>query len=217
VGLLPGADPALAGEAVVIGAHLDHVGRQGPDLVFPGANDNASGAAAVLALADALAHAPRRPARTVVFALFTGEEHGLNGARWHAAHPAAPLARTVAMLNLDCVACGDSLQLGNGRSAPNLWRLARDLDAAGERITVERTWAGGGADATPFHEAGVPSLYLATTRGYEQLHLPSDLPATLNGTLYERVVRLALRTATAVAGGGYAREALRREEPARGP
>lgn len=212
VGVLPGADPALAGEAVVIGAHLDHVGRQGPDLVFPGANDNASGAAAVLALAEALAQPPRRPARTVVFVLFTGEEHGLNGARWHAAHPVAPLARTVAMLNLDCVACGDSLQLGNGHSVPNLWRLARDLDAAGDRITVERTWAGGGADATPFHESGVPSLYLATTRGYEQLHMSSDLPATLNGPLYERVVRLALRIAAAVAGGGYARE-----EPAHGP
>lgn len=208
VAILPGTDPALAGEAVVIGAHLDHVGRQGPDLVFPGANDNASGAAAVLALAEALAHAPRRPARTVVFVLFTGEEHGLQGARWYAAHPAAPLARTVAMLNLDCVACGDSLQLGNGRSAPDLWRLARVLDAAGDRITVERTWAGGGADATPFHEAGVPSLYFATTRGYEQLHLPGDLPGTLNGPLFARVVRLALRTAAAIAGGSYAREAV---------
>jgi hypothetical protein len=207
VAILPGCDPALAGEAVLITAHLDHVGRQGRELFFPGANDNASGVAAVLALARAFtAEGPGR--RTVVFALFAGEEQGLLGARFHAAHPAVALARTVAMLNLDCVAHGDSVQLGNGRSAPELWALARGLDAAGDRLSVAGTWSGGGADATPFHEGGVPALYFATTHSYTHLHRPSDAPETLNGPLFEGLVRLAYRVAREVADGGYARETV---------
>ncbi len=209
---LPGRDPALARECVVVAAHLDHVGRQGQGLVFPGANDNASGAAAVLAIARALAAAAAAgadfPRRTIVFALLAGEEQGLLGAEQYAARPAVPLDRTIAMLNLDCVAHGDSLQLGNGDSAPRLWRLARALDAGGAALTVARTWSGGGADATPFHRAGVPALYFATTNSYTHLHLPSDTPATLAPDLHAEVARLACRLAAVAAMGGYEREVV---------
>ena len=90
VGVLRGSDPARAGQALVIGGHLDHVGRQSPELYFPGANDNASGSAAVLRLAEAFTRAGQRPARTVVFVLFSSEESGLEGAKHHAAHPVLP-------------------------------------------------------------------------------------------------------------------------------
>lgn len=202
VGLLRGSDPALAGQPLVIGAHLDHVGRQGAELYFPGANDNASGSAAVLRLAEAFARAGRPPARPVVFALFAGEESGLEGARHHAAHPLLPLADTVAMFNLDCVAFGDSVQVGSGRTSPGLWARARELDAANDACTVARTWGGGGADATPFHEGGVPTLYWVTTNSYRYLHDPGDVPATLNAPLYEKLVRLCFRAAWDVADGG---------------
>lgn len=202
VGLLRGADPALAGQPLLIGAHLDHVGRQGPDLYFPGANDNASGSAAVLRLAEAFARAERRPARPVVFALFAGEESGLEGAKHHAANPLQPLADTVAMFNLDCVAYGDSVQVGSGKTSPALWARARELDAAQDAVMVARTWGGGGADATPFHEAGVPTLYWVTTNSYGRLHDPGDTPETLNGPLYEKLVRLCFRAAWDVADGG---------------
>jgi hypothetical protein len=202
VGLLRGNDPALAGQPLVIGAHLDHVGRQGPDLYFPGANDNASGSAAVLRLAEAFARAGRAPARPVVFVLFAGEESGLEGARHHAAHPLLPLEGAVAMFNLDCVAFGDSVQVGSGRTSPTLWARVRELDAAHDACTVARTWGGGGADATPFHEGGVPTLYWATTNSYRWLHDPGDVPATLNGPLYEKLVRLCYRAAWDVADGG---------------
>lgn len=202
VGVLRGADPALAGQPLVVGAHLDHVGRQGPELYFPGANDNASGSAAVLRLAEAFARADRRPARPVVFVLFAGEESGLEGAKHHAAQPLLPLEDTVAMFNLDCVAFGDSVQVGSGKTSPALWARARELDAEGDAITVARTWGGGGADATPFHEAGVPTLYWVTTNSYRHLHDPGDVPATLNGPLYEKLVRLCFRAAWDVADGG---------------
>jgi hypothetical protein len=202
VALLPGADPRLRDEVLVLGAHLDHVGRQSSDLYLPGANDNASGAAAVLALARAFATAERRPARTVVFALFAGEEQGLLGARHYVEHPAAPLERTVAMFNLDCVAHGDSIKIGSGESSPELWQWARAIDAEHAALTVAATWAGGGADATPFHEAGVKTLYWVTTNSYAHLHRPTDTPATLNGPLFEALVRLAFRTAWEVADAG---------------
>ncbi len=201
VGVLRGSDPKLAGEALVIGGHLDHVGRQGEGLYFPGANDNASGASAVLRLAEAFARAGARPARTVVFVLFSSEESGLEGAKWHVAHPFLPLKDTAAMFNLDCVACGDSIQVGSGKTSPELWARARALDEAGDNFMVTRTWGDGGADAAPFSQAGVKTLYWVTTNSYPHLHAPGDLPETLNGPLYEKLVRLCFRTAWEVAMG----------------
>ncbi len=205
VGVLPGTDPELRDECLVIGGHLDHVGRQG-DVVWPGANDNASGAAAVLALARAFAEGGVLPRRTVVFVLFAGEEQGLIGARWFVDHPARPFERTIAMLNLDCVAHGDSIQLGGGGTQPLLWELARGLDAGHARLSTARTWPGGGADAEPFHEAGVPTLYFASTPSYTHLHLATDTPETLNPMLHAELARLAFRTAVEIVQGRYVGE-----------
>jgi hypothetical protein len=102
VGLLPGSDPALAGEYVVLSAHLDHVGVGEPvkgDRIYNGAMDNATGVAAVLEVARALQDSP--PKRSVLFALVTGEEKGLLGSRYLAARPPVPTERMVANFNLD--------------------------------------------------------------------------------------------------------------------
>ena len=205
VALLEGSDPVLREECLVIGAHLDHVGAQAGELWFPGANDNASGAAAVLALARAFAQG-ERPMRSVAFVLFSSEEAGLDGSRRFVADPPVPPARIVAFLNLDCVAVGDSIQLGNGKSSPRLWQLARDLDARGSRLSVAATWGEGSADATPFFERGIPALYFASQPSYAHIHQAGDTPATLNPRLFEELVRLAYRVAWQVAQGGYPRE-----------
>ncbi|MFP2911521.1 M28 family metallopeptidase [Pyxidicoccus sp. 3LFB2] len=102
VGLLPGSDPALAKEYVVLSAHLDHVGVGEPvkgDRVFNGAMDNATGVAAVLEVARALQAA--KPKRSVLFALVTGEEKGLLGSKYLAARPPVPTEQLVANFNLD--------------------------------------------------------------------------------------------------------------------
>ena len=80
VAFIEGSDPQLKKQAVVIGGHLDHLGRQG-DYIFNGAEDNASGACGVLAIARAMALNPEKPKRSVVFCLWTGEEEGLLGSR----------------------------------------------------------------------------------------------------------------------------------------
>src|SRR5207244_4203430 len=90
IGIVPGTDPALAAEAVVVGAHYDHLGYQG-GVMYPGADDNASGTALVVGLARAFASAGGAP-RTLVFALFGGEELGLLGSGHYVRQPAIPLA-----------------------------------------------------------------------------------------------------------------------------
>lgn len=103
IGVLPGADPALAAESVVVTAHLDHIGICQPlaeNAICNGALDNASGTAAMLESARALAQGPR-PARTVVFIALTAEEKGLLGSAHVAAHPTPAMRRMVANINLD--------------------------------------------------------------------------------------------------------------------
>ncbi len=102
LGIIEGTDPVLKDEFVFIGAHLDHLGAFG-DYVFNGADDNGSGSVGVLNIARAMALSPRKPKRSVVFALWTGEEEGLLGSRAYVMNPAVPLAKTVAYFNLDMI------------------------------------------------------------------------------------------------------------------
>jgi len=100
VGMIEGSDPALKSEAVVIGAHLDHTGRF-EDYIFNGADDNGSGSVGVLNLARAFAANPKKPKRTIIFALWTAEEKGLLGSAYFVKNPPQPGLKTVAYLNFD--------------------------------------------------------------------------------------------------------------------
>ncbi len=102
VGLLPGSDPALAPETVIISAHHDHDGSNGPE-IWHGADDNGSGTVGVVALARAFMANPVRPKRSVLFAVFAAEERGLLGSYYMAMHPLRPLASTRAMINFDMI------------------------------------------------------------------------------------------------------------------
>ncbi len=205
VGMIEGSDPKLKNEFVIIGAHLDHVGSQA-GLLFPGANDNASGSAGVLEIAKAFVNGGLQPKRSVVFVLFASEEQGLNGAKHFVESWKNGYDKITAMINMDCIGYGDSIQVGNGKSAPKLWEIAHQIDKTSFNSMVDRTWDGGGADATPFHEKGIPCLYFVTTNSYEHLHLPSDKVETLNPVLFEKVVKLAHLTALEIANGNYQRE-----------
>ncbi|HEY3105070.1 MAG TPA: M20/M25/M40 family metallo-hydrolase, partial [Pyrinomonadaceae bacterium] len=108
VGILPGSDPKLKNEAIVIGAHYDHLGLGGEGSLAPregdihhGADDNASGVAGVLELARIFS--AQKPRRTIVFIAFSGEEEGLIGSNYYVNHPVVPLANTVAMINMDMI------------------------------------------------------------------------------------------------------------------
>jgi Zn-dependent M28 family amino/carboxypeptidase len=130
-GILDGSDPKKRGEYVVYSAHWDHLGVGEPDAsgdrIYHGAVDNASGVAAVLAMAAQLAGLPpaARPRRSILFLFPTAEEQGLLGAEWYTEHPLVPLAQTVADINLDAL---------------NVLGTTRDIVALGaERSTLLRT------------------------------------------------------------------------------
>ena len=104
VGVLRGGDPQLRDTYVLVTGHYDHLGVRGTgpgDHIFNGANDDASGTASVIEIANALAAMPTRPKRSIVFIALFGEELGLLGSRYYAAHPIFPLSKTIGDLNLE--------------------------------------------------------------------------------------------------------------------
>jgi Zn-dependent M28 family amino/carboxypeptidase len=177
VGLLPGTDPALASQPVLLSSHYDHLGvRQSGDgerRIHPGAYDNASGVALLLTLAEAAASAEVRAPRPLLFIATTAEESGLLGAEWYARNPLFPLASTAAALNVD----GANLQgrtrdlapLGVERST--LGDLVRDAAAAeGMEIRPEPHPEQGmfyRQDHFPLARAGVPAVALDHGLAYE--------------------------------------------------
>jgi hypothetical protein len=100
IGVLPGTDPVLKDTYVILSAHYDHVGINNGE-VFNGANDNASGTASVIEVANALATLKQRPRRSIVFLTVWGEELGMLGSSYYGRHPVFPIAKTVANLNLE--------------------------------------------------------------------------------------------------------------------
>ncbi|MBI2900991.1 MAG: M20/M25/M40 family metallo-hydrolase [Planctomycetes bacterium] len=204
VGILPGGD-----EAVVVGAHYDHCGKrgqwnpgrrnkkkeQGGDDVWNGADDNASGTAALLELAQAFS--ALKPRRTIVFVAFGAEEHGLLGSEWYSRNPAAALDRTVLMVNLDMI--GRDAEGGAGiHGAGTAEGLrARVEEAAKESELAVRVFDFGDirepdSDHMWFFMAGVPSL-LFFNGLHEDYHESTDHADKLNYGSMEKISRTAFR------------------------
>lgn len=190
LGLIAGQDPALREQVLVIGAHRDHFGRQA-GLLFPGADDNASGTAVLLEVARAFMSAGLAPKRTILFISFSGEEQGLLGSRLYVGKPTMPLPRTVAMLNVDHAG------IGNGRLTVGLTGLSKEAATqAGQRAGLaEQLDLYGffpGGDHVPFKEAGVPTATIVSAGPHPHFHQPSDRADTLATDILERVARYVL-------------------------
>ena len=140
LGRLDGSDPVLRKEAILIGAHMDHLGMPS-GVLHPGADDNASGVAALLELARCLAASPVRPRRTVLIAFWTGEEEGKFGSGHYTRQPRWPLVSTKAYLNLDMI--------GHPWTAPELRTLATEAKAPADFLD--------GLDPAQFAEPGLAS------------------------------------------------------------
>ena len=190
-GILVGADPALRDEVVVVGAHHDHVGRgwfgsaAGPAAqgqIHPGADDNASGTAMLLELAEALAKSKDRPRRSVLFLSFSGEELGLLGSRHYVEHPLRPLAQTVAMVNCDMVGRYDparTLEVGGVGTAVGLQAL---VEAAAAPYGLKLSYDPQGvapSDNTSFFLKKIPVLFFFTGI-HAEYHTPRDTADRLN-------------------------------------
>ena len=222
-GVLAGSDPKLAGEAVVLGAHLDHLGIV-DGAIHPGADDNASGVAALLEIARAFAASRERPKRTLVFVFWTGEEEGKFGSAHWVRHPLWPLAKTAVYLNLDMIGHpwtleemqklvadsdlkdagrfleslkpADFAEPGVADFAPDLGPvLARAARGTGVSLHLDRTpGVHGGSDYRDFARARVPFLRFFGNF-FKGYHEPLDTPAGVDPKEIEKTARLALATA----------------------
>jgi hypothetical protein len=192
LGLLPGQG-AGARETIVIGAHRDHLGHQGT-LIFPGADDNASGSAVILEVAKVLSELGTPPKRSLLFLSFSGEEQGLLGSRRYISHPARPLSSTVAMINIDHVG------VGNGRLTVGVTGITKEqAQAAGaaaqlaDRLDVFGFFPGG--DHVPFKEAGIPTITVVTSGPHSDFHQPTDTAEKVQPALLESAARYVLALA----------------------
>jgi hypothetical protein len=198
--VVPGRDPDLAREVVVGGAHYDHLGVNG-GAVHPGADDNASGSAIVIGLARSFQKAGGAP-RTLVFALFSGEELGLLGSGHYTRAPRFPLDRTVAMVNLDMVGrMRDSrLIVGGVDSGSRLHGLVIDAARdAGVKLDVQGD-PFGPSDHARFYRAGIPVLFFHTG-SHADYHRPSDTADKINADGMARTAAVAARLVAELASG----------------
>ncbi len=175
LGAIKGRDPDLVHEIILVGAHMDHLGV-GPDgQVFNGADDNASGTAVMIHLADVLTANRLRPKRTIIFCGFGAEEQGLFGSR--ALAERYPFkGQIVAVLNMDMVGQGEPVvRVNGGAMFPAIQELltASIPEAASEKVEFG-PFAGGGSDHAPFVERGVPAFMISTKGKHPNYHTPLD-------------------------------------------
>lgn len=202
VGYLAGRDPKLKDEFIVVGAHYDHLGygeigsRSQSDLIHAGADDNASGTAAVLALAEHFAKVGSK--RSIIFQLYSGEEEGLLGSEaWCKAHPAT-LKSTAAMINLDMVGRLRKEELFvYGTSTWDSWeKLLGGVSVPGVQLKLG-VQSRGDSDQASFARRNVPVLFFNTGL-HDEYHTERDVLATLNFGGMARVADVAARTIAAV-------------------
>jgi len=196
VGRCPGTEPRL--KAIVLSAHYDHVGvRDGK--MYPGADDNASGTAAILELA---AQCMARPFRhDVVVAAFDAEESGLNGARAFVASGIVAKDRIAVNVNLDMVARGDKgeIYVAGTHQSPSLRKLLEPVAARapiGVRFGHDRPGSGDDdwtlqSDHGEFHKAGVPFVYFGV-EDHPDYHQPTDTPDKINPEFFVKAVNVIL-------------------------
>ncbi len=202
VALLRGADQALRDEYIVIGAHFDHLGRSifgaldptAGDAIRNGADDNASGSAAVLELARLISRRPLK--RSVIFANFSGEELGLLGSQFFVEHSPVPLEKVVAMLNFDMVGRlrDDKLIVYGTGTAEELPAI---LDSANTTpaLTVRSVPGGSGpSDHSSFYSKNIPVLHFFTDL-HDDYHRATDDTERINAAGMARVVEFAERVA----------------------
>ncbi len=211
--LLLGSDPALRDEVVVFSAHYDHVGmdpRREGDRIFNGADDDATGTAAVLALARAVAKLPVAPKRTTLFLCFYGEEKGFVGSRHYCENPAIPLVRTRAVFNLEMLGRPDDIAKNEA------WVTGFDVSDFGALIAESAKEAGirfyergresrmlfSASDNIEFAKRGVPAHSISAGSLHGDYHKPSDEVAKLDIPNMTAVVKGIFVAGVRMADGG---------------
>ena len=180
VAIFEGSDPELKKEYVTVSAHLDHLGQAG-DVIYNGADDNASGCAAVLELAEAVAAAA--PRRSVVFALFGAEETGLHGSQYFVENCPIPLDAVIANVNLDMIGRFEHPAVRNGIIAVGATAICEDMKNIADEVNARTLGLGidytsgeeffRDSDHFSFFQKGIPVIFFFDGL-HEDFHKPSD-------------------------------------------
>ena len=207
VGLLRGSDPELASEAVIFTAHMDHMGKRMDGEIFNGADDNASGSAGLLEIAEAFARAEKAPRRSVIFLSVSGEELGLWGSRYFSDHPTWPIRQIVANVNTDMIgrtgpeSGDDEVTVTPSYRHNHYSTLVQDAARMGEKLGMRFTNGDKyytRSDHFNFARRGVPVVFFCSGE-HEDYHQVTDEPDKLNGAKMETLARLAFWTGHAAA------------------
>jgi len=210
LGVIRGSDPALASQHILIDAHYDHLGMrrpsEGPDSIYNGADDDASGVTAVLEIARQMHEGPK-PKRTVIFSALIGEETGGSGNAWYTAHPPIPLDQMVANLEIEMIDRPDSLAGGPGRA----WLTGYErstmgdmLAAAGIPVVADRRPEQQffmRSDNIAFARRGIVAHTLSTFNMHTDYHQVSDDVVAADFTHMAAVINAAARAARLLADG----------------
>lgn len=202
VGWIEGSDAKLKKEFVVVGGHYDHIGVSDlanhlNDSIMNGADDNASGTAAVMAIAKAFSKSGKKPARSLVFILFTAEERGLLGSTYYTNNPLFPLEKTVGMINMDMVGRNgtDTLYVVGEKYNPELTKLVNaEIPEAGlkkEEMSFDLYQS---SDYYPFYKKGISAIGF-TSGLHNDYHRVGDNPDKINHTKVRKIAQLGYRVA----------------------
>ncbi|HLL85267.1 MAG TPA: M20/M25/M40 family metallo-hydrolase, partial [Longimicrobium sp.] len=202
IAILPGSDPVLRNEYVVLSAHMDHVGVGQPvngDSIYNGADDDASGTTGLLEVAQALSMMRDRPRRSIAFVHVSGEEKGLLGSEWFSEHPTIPLAQIVANINVDMIGRNnpDSVVV-IGKDYSSLGALADRVQAAHPelRLTLsDDLWPEEQfffrSDHYNFARKEIPSIFFFSGV-HADYHRPSDHVEKIDADKATRISRMVL-------------------------
>jgi hypothetical protein len=186
-----GMVPAKGGskEWIILSAHYDHLGMMGPDAMFPGANDNASGVAMLLTLAEHFAKNPIK--RNILFIAFAGEEIGLLGSEWCAVERPIDLSQVKLMVNMDILGTGDEgIMVVNATDQEKVYdAMVASNEKTGRLPAVKKRGPACNSDHCPFVKRGVPAIFIYTLGGIAAYHDVFDKPETLPLTEFPDIHR----------------------------
>ena len=193
IGIIPGGDPVLGQEWVILGGHLDHNGVNAAGDVFYGADDNASGTAVVMELARCFGALETPPKRSMMFIAFAGEEQGLLGSKYYVENPVVPLENTAGMFNFDCCGIGEGTTgFGGKEHFPEVWDAYKPAISGedSEKLRLSTCW-GYGSDNAYFEKWGVSSFNYWSSGSRPFYHHVEDLPDQMSFEAVNNVGRTA--------------------------
>jgi hypothetical protein len=221
VAVFEGSDPLLKDEYVALGAHYDHVGVGTPvkgDSIYNGADDDGSGTTALLAIAEALAKAPLRPKRSVLFVWHAGEEKGLWGSRYFTDYPTIPLEKIVTQLNIDMIGRSkipadtnprnkeltgpnEVYVIGSKMMSTELGELSEKVNKEYLNLNYNYRYDDPGdpnrfffrSDHYNYARKGIPIIFFFDGE-HEDYHRPGDSPDKIDYKKMEKVVRTIYMT-----------------------